>query len=400
MKKLLLAALAALCFIANMAKAEDAKPAIDPRADAILKQMFQTYRNLNSYEATARVEIIKEESGQKQKDVIINTSIINRPNMVRLTRSNPAGKTEFVSDGKTLWKYILDYNQYIVESAPAKITMNDIKQWASLDPSVEHIFTDDYYPEFMRVTKSLRFGGTDKIDGAEFNIIEVEDQITKSPNSWDKINSKIWIDKDDSLLNRYLTDMIKDSPDDGGRPVKQRIIIDINYSNRKVNHQIPASAFIFIPPANTKLVKEFKEEKGINLVGQPAPEFSLSSLEGAKISLKDYRGKIILLDFWATWCPPCCKDLPHIQKLNNEFKNKGLVILGINNEEADTVAKFIKDNKYDFTTLRDDGSARRTYRVMVIPTLVIIDKEGKISEYLVGYREESVLRAKIEALLK
>lgn len=400
MKKLLVAALLAVCFIAAMVQAEDAKPNIDPKADAILKKMFQTYRELKSYQGTATVQITQEQSGQKRTDKVTNNAIISRPNMVRLTRANDSGRTEFASDGKTLLKYISDYGQYTVEPAPAQINMSDIKQWASLDPSVEHIFTENYYGEFIKVTKSLRYSGTDKIDGKELDVIEVEDQIEKSPEAWDRVTARIWLGKEDSLLHRYLTNMLKDTTDSNGRPISQRVTIDITYSNRQVNQPIAANAFAFSPPKDAKLVKEFKKEEGGDLVGQPAPDLALVSLEGAKVSLKDYRGKVVLLDFWATWCPPCRKELPHIQKLNDELKAKGLAVFGVNNEPPEKPIQFVKENKYSFTTLTDDGSACRSYRITAFPTLVIIDKEGKVREYLVGYQEESVLRSKIEALLK
>ncbi len=129
------------------------------------------------------------------------------------------------------------------------------------------------------------------------------------------------------------------------------------------------------------------------LEGRPAPEFSLKDLDGGQVALADLRGKTVLLDFWATWCPPCRRAMPHIQKVHEEYQSLGLVVLGINYESPDKPRSFIGKHGYTFTTLSDPGrKVTDAYGVASIPTTVIIDGEGTVVKYTIGYKSETELR--------
>lgn len=111
-------------------------------------------------------------------------------------------------------------------------------------------------------------------------------------------------------------------------------------------------------------------------VGKLAPNFTLENLNGEEISLEDYRGKIIMLNFWATWCPYCVKEMPDMDKLQKE--NDDLVILAVNVKEEKKIAKdYIEEAGYDFEVVLDlKGDVTETYLVGPIPTSYFIDKEG------------------------
>ncbi|MGC8842667.1 MAG: TlpA family protein disulfide reductase [bacterium] len=139
-----------------------------------------------------------------------------------------------------------------------------------------------------------------------------------------------------------------------------------------------------------------------NLEGQQAPDLALRDLEGKSYRLSDLKGKVILLDFWATWCPPCREELPVIEKLHQDFKGKGLLVLGISNEEKGVVEEFVRRNGLTFPILLDEkGEAGRKYKVVAIPRVILIDKKGKIRKDIVGYnpRNEKILRELIEKLM-
>ncbi|MBC7326714.1 TlpA family protein disulfide reductase [bacterium] len=142
--------------------------------------------------------------------------------------------------------------------------------------------------------------------------------------------------------------------------------------------------------------------KRADFEGQIAPDFNLKSLEGKTYSLSDLRGSVVLLDFWATWCGPCKEELPIIEKLHQEYKDKGLVVLGINDEDRATVENFLKEQKLTFPILLDDGKVGKAYRVNAIPRIILIDKNGKIVKDILGYsdKNEQILREAIEKLLK
>ena len=127
-----------------------------------------------------------------------------------------------------------------------------------------------------------------------------------------------------------------------------------------------------------------------------APQFELQGFDGTTYRLQELIGKVVLLDFWATWCKPCRIDLPHIEALYQEFSSQGLVVLGVNTEPRDRSQAFFEHQGYSFPSLVDlDASVSRLYLVRSIPTLVVIDREGKISSYLVGLYPEERLRSEL-----
>jgi peroxiredoxin len=118
-----------------------------------------------------------------------------------------------------------------------------------------------------------------------------------------------------------------------------------------------------------------------------APDFTLNDIEGDSHTLSGYRGKIVLVDFWATWCPPCVVEVPHFVKLYNKYKEKGFVILGVSlDTDKDRLINFIEEKKMGYPVLVNAGDVSVIYAVEAIPTAYMIDREGKIAGKFVGYR--------------
>lgn len=117
-----------------------------------------------------------------------------------------------------------------------------------------------------------------------------------------------------------------------------------------------------------------------------AVDFKLKDLSGKEVSLSDYKGKNVYLNFWASWCPPCRGEMPDIEKLYQKTKDSNLVILAVNlGEDQETVAQFMKNNHYNFKALLDiDQIAANIYNINAIPDSYFIDKNGNIVSYKVG----------------
>jgi len=124
------------------------------------------------------------------------------------------------------------------------------------------------------------------------------------------------------------------------------------------------------------------------LVGKPAPEINLTTVDQKSFKLSDHKGKVIVVDLWATWCGPCLKSLPNIQKLSEDesLRDKGLVVIAPNvGEDKATVSKFLDAKKYTFTVLMDEkATLNQSLGVTGIPTTLVIGRDGVVKKVIVG----------------
>jgi peroxiredoxin len=139
-------------------------------------------------------------------------------------------------------------------------------------------------------------------------------------------------------------------------------------------------------------------------VGEPAPDFSAQDLANEAVKLADYRGqKVVLIDFWATWCGPCKMSMPGLQSVLDDFKSRGVEVLSVNEGESAAQAdRYIKSKAYGFRVLLDPDSAiGASYGVTGIPTLVAVDRAGIVRWIRVGYTpDDAPLRKMLEKLVK
>lgn len=134
---------------------------------------------------------------------------------------------------------------------------------------------------------------------------------------------------------------------------------------------------------------------------QKAANFILPDLDGNLIRFSDLKGKVIILDFWATWCPPCRDELPHFKSLYQQYQDQGLEIVGIALDQGGVrvVKPFIEDNKITYTILISNQEVTEAYGgIRGIPTTFIIDRQGRIIEKYVGYRDKEVFESAIKQL--
>ncbi|MCX5665541.1 MAG: TlpA disulfide reductase family protein [Candidatus Omnitrophica bacterium] len=136
-------------------------------------------------------------------------------------------------------------------------------------------------------------------------------------------------------------------------------------------------------------------------IGSDAPDFSLADINGNKVSLSNFNGKVVILDFFASWCPPCKMEIPDFIALEKTYGDKGFAMIGVALVSAVEAKEFAGKMGINYPVLVDDGKASEIYGpIRSIPTTFIIDKSGKIVKIYIGYREKAVFEADIKGLLK
>ncbi len=143
--------------------------------------------------------------------------------------------------------------------------------------------------------------------------------------------------------------------------------------------------------ANAVSIPTLLMKAGVQLFDEKmeAPAFTLKDLDGNDVTLSSYKGKVVLLNFWATWCPPCRAEMPSMQRLSDGLEGEKIELIAVNvAESTKTVEKFIEENGYTFTVLLDPNAyIAATYGFRSIPTTYIIDAEGYALGMVVGSQE-------------
>ncbi|GIN97687.1 thiol:disulfide interchange protein tlpA [Siminovitchia terrae] len=132
--------------------------------------------------------------------------------------------------------------------------------------------------------------------------------------------------------------------------------------------------------------------------GKMAPDFELVTLNGETVKLSDYRGKKVILNFWATWCPPCRAEMPHMQNFYEQNKDNGIEIVAVNLTKMDKgrmeIDKFVKEYGLTFDIpLDEEGDIGMQYQAFTIPTSYIIDTNGKIASKVIGPMDEPTMES-------
>jgi len=136
--------------------------------------------------------------------------------------------------------------------------------------------------------------------------------------------------------------------------------------------------------------------------GTQAPGFELADLTGKMVSSKEFAGKVVILDFWATWCPPCREEIPHFVQLQSKYRDQGLVIVGLSLDAggAADVAPFAEEHDVNYPMLIGNDDVTKAYGgVNSIPTTFVLDRTGKIVKRFVGFTPPEVFEETIAPLL-
>lgn len=134
-------------------------------------------------------------------------------------------------------------------------------------------------------------------------------------------------------------------------------------------------------------------------IGKEAPDFSLVDMDGQRHRLSDYRGEGVFLNFWATWCKPCEREMPYIDNQYQHFKDKGVKVLTIDVGESELVVNnFIERHNLSFPVMIDKGEVQTAYGINPLPITFLIDKDGKVIRSHTGELNEATVRRYMEEI--
>ncbi len=139
----------------------------------------------------------------------------------------------------------------------------------------------------------------------------------------------------------------------------------------------------------------------VDLSGKAAPSWTLKDPDGKTVSSDNFKGKVVILDFWATWCPPCRMEIPNFVELQEKYKEKGLVVVGISLDEGPSVVKtFMRENKINYPMVMGNSTVAEKYSSDDgIPTTFLIDRQGHVVAKHVGFTEKETFDKEIQKLL-
>ena len=299
-----------------------------------------------------------------------------------------------VSDGSATWKALPKQKRWMkVEAAELSDDENDVESQVSSREGAYDLRGNAENVLIRRYLAILELGqGVESGKAENVKVGGVKHRCRVIRREAGSALQELWIDE-----QRGFVLQARQTSVDGDVQMQ----FTMKLKELELNDSVDARLFSFRPEPSwteAEMLVLPGEERAIR-TGQRAADFALKSLDGETVMLSSLHGKVVVLDFWATWCGPCRRELPAVDKLRAEFGDS-VQFFGINDEENGTVRGFLKKTGYGLTTLMDSKRAvHRTYGVHAIPTIFVIDRDGIIRKHFIGGRDAPELRQAIAAVL-
>jgi len=342
----------------------------------VLQRTAATYKNLQSYEFKVAIHFSQGSAGSEQRLVERGA----KGAKYRIDEEDPRG-TSRISNGQTEWTLSRASNTYMKAPAtPANLTpISDFENIA------QHVAGAD----IMREERYIA-------DGKAVMVYVVA--VVRNPwppGTLPGVQMMMYRIDEETFAVHEVTTHTRNGIN------QTKVVV---YSDVKWNQSAHDADFTFSPPPSAQVVSSISASSAqvASLIGAQAPDFTLEDANGKSVSLRDFRGKVVIVDFWASWCGPCRAQMPYLQDLHQKLADKGLVVLGLNiGEDSEAVTEFAKQSAYTFTLLLGgEPDVDTSYYVGAFPTTLVIDRQGKIVYRDEGFGEPNKLRSAVMAALK
>ncbi len=367
--------------------ASHAEPSSDPtvRAQSILSKAAGYLAAQDAFEFKADVTYAGVINGEPENVLTKYTITFKRPDKISVRALNPEIDFQFVSDGDRYIRYIPEYGQFISE--PNRMSVEEIISTSGFEvitPALEllsQLVEDTPYAQIAGAPE-LEYVGDETLRGIETHHIRM---------AKDNARFELWIEQGDKPLIRKIkpdmTAMQEKLGNNAGITFEISVIAEI--FDWESGAQIE-DGLAFIPPEGVVEVVSFRPPMPAEkLRGKEAPDFTVPLLDGGTLTLSEKKGKIVILDFWATWCGPCRIAMPVLSAVAKEFADDGVLLYGINlREDKGLVGAYLENSDLDLSVGLDlDGSVGDIYKADSIPQTVIVGRDGKIEIVHVGLWE-------------
>ncbi len=384
-------------------KASDEKPK-SPDGREILSRVVSAYQNATSYADHGQVRLRAVVGGRNMDLAAPFSMALERPNKLRLE----AYQATVVCDGKDFFAEIKDVPNYVLRKpAPERLTIDTLftdpvlaEAWAQgfgdAMPQVLLLLGENPMKNLMSGVEEVAVLEPGEIEGRAYHRLRMS-----RPDGL----ATFWIDQETFVLRRLVmpTDAIRRELSRRG-PVES-ISRAADFVNARLDGKVVPGTFEFKPPKGAKAMKIFPPAP-IRMLGKKAPDLQFVDLDGKPVTLQSLAGKVVLLDFWATWCGPCLKSLPNLEKIRRRYKdNPKVAFFAVSVDQPETDNKELVNTfeqlKVNVPILRDPKQSATALQFIGIPTLFVIGADGVVQHCEMGGnpRGTKALAAKIDALL-
>jgi thiol-disulfide isomerase/thioredoxin/outer membrane lipoprotein-sorting protein len=375
---------------------------IDPAVVGLLKQAIASYQKLYSYQH--KEEVFTASNGIIPRVTL--TLAMERPNKLSV-KSDNGPFSAAVSDGRKVILYDPDTSEYTQKSAPA--ALKDI-------PDITYLFLAAApVPAFGSALVERMLAGDVLNDPVLVNMFTNASVAATVQKNSKKVQPMVLLPSGHAEDGSLTLDFDVDTH------LLQEVVLKTpqgslteNLSDIKLDQPLPEARFQYTLPRQVKLVDEFmgspealEKAAAAKFQGKPAPEFTLKDRSGKEYKLSSLKGKVVIVDFWASWCAPCRMVMPSIQEIHEKLASQGVQVLAVNTWDARSdFDSFVKANpQYTMPFLLDPAQqdqehsvASKFYGVQALPTTVMIDQNGIVRVYDIAVHERDFYLSALKKL--